>query len=71
MGNSFPMYLCNTGVIQDKHHDILHAASQKVIDLIASVSAQTATADEMPNITLNDTMGTLDNELGDYTDDMD
>ena len=29
------MYLRNTGIIQDNHHDILQAASQEVIDLIA------------------------------------
>ena len=27
MGNSFQMYLCNTRIIQDKHHKILQAAS--------------------------------------------
>ena len=35
MGNSFRMYLRNTGFIQDKHRNILRAASQEVIDLIA------------------------------------
>ncbi len=34
MGNSFCMYLRDTDVIQDKHLDILRAASQEVIDLI-------------------------------------
>ena len=69
--DSFRIYLCNTGVIRDKHCDILLAASQEVIDLIASVSAQTATADEIPDITHDDTTGILDNDMGDYTDNMD
>jgi len=35
MGNSFRIYLRNTGIIQAKHHNTLQAASQEVIDLIA------------------------------------
>ena len=71
MGNSFRMYLRDTGLIQDKHRHILQAASQEVIDLIASVSAQNATADEIPYIPQDDTLGILDNDMGDYIDDMD
>ena len=41
MGNSFRMYLRNTGIIQDKHCNILQAASQEVIDLIAGTPAHT------------------------------
>ena len=71
MGNSFQMYLRDTGVIQDKHCDILRATSQEVIDLIASITEQTATADETPEITDNDAPGTPDNTMVDYLDDMD
>ena len=35
MENSFRMYLSDTGIIQDKHREILQAASQEVINLIA------------------------------------
>ena len=34
MGNSFRMYLRDTGMIQNKYRDILRAASQEVLDLI-------------------------------------
>ena len=71
MGNSFRMYLCDTGVIQDKHRNILQAASQEVIDRIASITAQTATAHETPEITDDEAPGTLDDTLGDYLDEMD
>ena len=71
MGNSFRMYLRDTGVIQDKHRDILRAASQEVIDLIASISAQTATAHETTEVTDNNALGTFDDTMGDYLDEMD
>ena len=70
-GNSFRMYLRDTGVIQDKHRDILRAASQEVIDLIASITAQTATALDPAEITDDNDPGTLDNTMGDYLDEMD
>ena len=35
MGISFWMYLRDTGIIQDKHCDILRSATQEVIDLIS------------------------------------
>ena len=35
MGNSFRMYLRDTGIIQDKHRNVLQAASQEIINLIA------------------------------------
>ena len=71
MGNSFQMYLRDTGVIQDKHRNILRDASQEVIDLIASITAQTATAHEPAEITDDDDPGTLDDTMGDYLDEMD
>jgi hypothetical protein len=65
MGNSFRMYLRDTGMIQDKHRDILRAASQEVLDLIAG-----------PTLTLISNLTGLsivdvDETMGDYVDDMD
>jgi hypothetical protein len=59
------MYLRNTGMIQDKHRDILRAASQEVLDLIGG-----------PNLTLiPDLTGlsivNVDESIGDYANDMD
>ena len=66
MGNYFRMYLRDTDVIQDKHLDILRAASQEVIDLIgANIKAlilELATG--LTNVQLDD-------EMGEYEDDMD
>ena len=64
MVNSFRMYLCDTGIIQDKHHDILRAASQEVIDLIAGSSVN------IPGLAGLSTVD-IDNTMGDYIDDMD
>jgi hypothetical protein len=66
MGNSFRMYLRDTDVIQDKHLDILRAASQEVIDLIdADTDALLSDiATGLSNVE-------LDNEMGEYEDDMD
>ena len=66
MGNSFRMYLRDTGAIQDKHRDILRAASQEIVDLI--------NANTMAYHTLEDTGVTVvepDDEMGEYEDDMD
>jgi hypothetical protein len=66
MGNSFRMYLRDTDVIQDKHLDILRAAFQEVIDLICAdtdaLLLEIATG--LSNVE-------LDNEMGEYEDDMD
>jgi len=67
MGNSFRMYLRDTGVIQDKHLDILRAASQEVIDLIENNTTDTQAADVAAGLTIV----VLDNDMGDYVDDMD
>ncbi len=64
MGNSFRMYLRDTGIIQDKHRDVLRAASQEIIDLIASSSGK------IPNMAGLSTV-VVDNTMGDYIDDMD
>jgi hypothetical protein len=67
MGNSFRMYLRDTGVIQDKHLDILRAASQEVIDLIENNTTDMQAADVAAGLTIV----VFDNDMGDYVDDMD
>ena len=64
MGNSFRMYLCDTGIIQDKHRDILRAASQEVIDQIAGSS------ENIPDLA-GLSIAEVDNTMGDYIDDID
>jgi hypothetical protein len=61
MGNSFRMYLRDTGIIQDKHRDVLRAASQEIIDLIAGSSAN------IPNMAGLSTVD-VDTTMGDYPD---
>ena len=58
------MYLRNTGIIQDKHRDILRAASQEIIYLIVASSVN------IPNLAGLTTVE-VDNTMGDYIDDMD
>jgi hypothetical protein len=58
------MYLRDTGIIQDKHRDVLRAASQEIIDLIAGSSAN------IPNMAGLSTVD-VDNTMGDYIEDMD
>ena len=64
MGNSFRVNLRDTGIIQDKHCDILQAVSQEVIDLIAGSSVNTPEPAGMSSVE-------ADNTMGNYTDDMD
>ena len=64
MGNSFRMYLRDTGIIQDKHCDILQAAFQEVIDLIAGSLVNTPNPAGMSTVD-------MDNTMGNYVDDMD
>ena len=66
MGNSFRMYLRDTNVIQDKHLDILRAALQEVIDLIGA-----NTKALISELATGLTNVNLDDEMGDYKDDMD
>ena len=65
MGNSFRMYLRDTGMIQDKHRDILRAALQEVLDLIGG-----PTLALIPNLT-GLSIVDIDETMGDYNDDMD
>ena len=64
MGNSFRMYLREIGIVQDKHRDILWAASQEVIDLIAGSSVNTPDLARMSTVK-------ADESMGHYTDEMD
>jgi hypothetical protein len=61
MGNSFRMYLSDTGIIQDKHCNVLRAASQEIVNLIAGSLAN------IPNMTGLSTVN-VDNTMGDYID---
>ena len=58
------MYLRDTGIIQDKHRNVLRAASQEIIDIIAGSLVN------IPNLTGLTTVK-ADNTMGDYIDDMD
>ena len=64
MGNSFRMYLHDTGIIQDKHCNVLQAASQEITDLIAGSLVN------IPNMAGLTTVE-ADNTMGGYIDDMD
>ena len=64
MGNSFRIYLCNTGIIQDKHRDVLRAASQEIIDLISGSSVN------IPHLAGMTTVK-ADNKVGEHIDNMD
>jgi hypothetical protein len=64
IGNSFRMYLCDTGIIQDKPRDILQAALQEVINLITVSLVNTPNLAGMSTVIEDDTMGS-------YKDDMD
>ena len=61
MENSFHMYLRDTGIIQDKHHNVLRAASQEIIDLIAGSLVN------IPNMAGLSTVE-VHNIMGDYID---
>ena len=64
MGYSFRMFLRDTGIIQDKHRDILRAASQEVIDLIAGSLVN------IPDLA-GLSIVKVDNTMRDYIDKMD
>ena len=58
------MYLRDTGIIQDKHREVLRAASQEIIDLITSSSTNIPTLAGLTTVE-------VDNTMGNYIDDMD
>jgi len=57
MGNLFRMYLRDTGIIQDKHRDVLRAASQEIVDLIAGSLANIPNMAGLSTVDIDDTMG--------------
>ena len=59
------MYLSDTGMIQDKHQDILRAASQEVLDLIAGPT--TVNIPDLAGLSIVD----VNDTMGDYANDMD
>ena len=65
MGNSFRMYLRNTGIIQDKHSDILRAASQEFIKNL--ITGSLVNIPDLAGLSIVE----VDNTMGDYTDKMD
>ena len=67
MGNSFQMYLHDTGVIRDKHHDVLQTACDEVIDLISKGLDQHTTIPEDMTIVNLESM----HKMGAHSNDMD
>ena len=59
------MYLRDTGMIQDKHRDILRASSQEVLDLIAGPT--TVNIPDLAGLSIVD----VDENMGNYADDKD
>ena len=57
MGILFRMYLRDTVIIQDKHRDVLRAASQEIVDLIAGSSANIPNMAGLLTVDIDDTMG--------------
>jgi hypothetical protein len=64
MGNSFRMYLRDTAIIQDKHRDVLRAASQEILDLLDEGVNQLDIT--LANMTTVDAVH--EHEMGDFTD---
>ena len=58
------MYLRDTGIIQDKHRDILRAESQEIVNLTVGSLVN------IPNLA-GLSIVDADNTMGEYTDDMD
>ncbi len=65
MGDSFRMYLRDTCIIQDQHHEALQASSEKVMDLISMLPA-----DILHLSTMSEGTGDKD-AMGVYHDHMD
>jgi hypothetical protein len=65
MGNSFRIYLHDTRVIQNQHHEALQASSKEVMDLISALPT-----DVLCLSTMSKETGDKDN-MGVYHDDMD
>ena len=59
------MYLCDTGMIQDKRRDILQAALHEVLDLISGPhqAAPTVGCTDLSTVDADDTMGNYSDEM--------
>ncbi len=66
MGDSFRMYLRDTHVIQDQHHEALRASSEEVMDLVSAFPADILCLSIMSKETAGD-----GEDVGEYQDDMD
>jgi len=51
------MYLRDTGIIQDKHREVLRDAFQEIVDLIAGSSANIPNMAGLSTVNIDDTMG--------------
>ena len=66
MGDSFRMYLHDTHVIQDQHHEALQASSEEVMDLVSTLPADILHLSIMSEGTAGD-----EDDMGVYQDEMD
>jgi hypothetical protein len=66
MGDSFRMYLSDTRVIQDQHHEALRALSEEVMDLVSALPDDILRLSIMSDGTAGD-----EGSMGEYHDDMD
>jgi len=57
------MYLCDTVIIQDKHHDIPWATSQEVINLITGSLVSIPDLAGLLIVNKDDMMGNYDNYM--------
>ena len=61
------MYLRDTGMIQDKHRDIIRAALQEVLDLISGPTESTVNIPSLAGLSIVD----IDDKMGNYADERD
>ena len=66
MGDSFLMYLRDTHIIQDQHHEALRASSKEVMDLVSTLPADILRLSIMSEETAGE-----EEDMGAYHDDMD
>ena len=66
MGDSCQMYLRDTHVIQDQHHEALRASSEEVMDLVSALPADILRLSIMSEETAGE-----EEDMGVYHDDMD
>ncbi len=66
MGDSFRMYLRDTHVIQDQHHEALRASSEQVMDLVSALPADILRLSIMSKESAGE-----EEDMGVYQDEMD